>query len=331
MFKMRSAVVASLVPFILVGCAAPQNRTLSPTVAAAIQPLDVQIGIRQPELYAEFEPSNIAAGAAVCGAIPGIGILLAAACGGVMGAMDATVNAQRAKEADELVRPLKDVVVDVKLDDMFTNTISTSLRDGTKWKFSALKLTKTVNDKAYEETFRASTSSAVMFVNVDYRLSTDFSTVEVSALGSVFPRSPAARTAAGKSAELPEQGKGAPLMLAEAAYRADIIYRGTLPAPAQSAGANIEAWKASDGRLLRAALDDGARQVARLLAEDMKREPGVQVPVLGKADLGKGLTGDLLWKDDRAQLVRSPIGALIYKTTVVPGSQAASTSAVASQ
>jgi hypothetical protein len=188
-----------------------------------------------------------------------------------------------------------------------------------------------VDDKAYEEVFRASTSSAVMFVNVDYRLSSDFSTVEVSALGSVFPRSAAARTATGKPAQLPEEAKGRLLLLHEAAYRVDIIYRSALPTPAPGAAANIGTWKADNARLLRAALEDGARQVARLLAEDMQRVPGADRPVLGKADAGKGLMGDLLSKADGAQLIRVPSGAYVYKTTVVPAATQAATGAAALQ
>src|ERR1700712_3763728 len=98
MFTMRRAVLAACIPLVLAGCAgAPRNRGLSPTVAAAIQPVELHVGIKQPELYAEFEHSNVAAGAAACGAVPGIGILLAAACGGAMGAVDSSVNAERAK------------------------------------------------------------------------------------------------------------------------------------------------------------------------------------------------------------------------------------------
>ena len=329
MFDTRRAALVVLIPLVLAGCAAPQNRFLKPEVASAIQPLDVQIGVKQAELYADFERSNIAAGAAACGAVPGLGILLAAACGATMGAMDASVNAERAKVAEGLVRPLKDAVVDVKVDQMLNESFATSLRGVPKMQFSGVKVTKTVDDKAYEGTFRASTSSAVMFVNVDYKMSSDFSTVEVSAVGLIFPRTPSARTAAGMSAQLPDEGKASPLRLTDAAYRADVIYRGALPTPGTASAQNIEAWKADNARLLRSALQDGGKQVARLLAEDMQRGPGKELASLGKADAGKGLMGDVVWAGTGgAQLIRVPSGAFVYKTVVVP--PATQTGAVAS-
>lgn len=330
MFKTRIVVFAALVPLVLHGCAvAPPNRTLSPAVAAAVQPVDVRIGIRQPELYAKFELSAISNGAVACGIVPGIGILLAAACGGLMGAMDATVNAQRAKEADELVRPLKDTVIDVKHDEMFTNSISTSLRGIPSMQYASLQLTKTVDDKAYEEIFRSSSSGAVMFVNLDYHLSIDFSTLEVSAAGLLFPRSVAARTATGKPPQLSEDTKGKPLMAHEAVYRADIVYRASLPKTAETAGGNIEAWKANNGRLLRTALEDGGRQVAQLLAEEMQRAPGAEQTVLGTAEFAKGQTGQVLRSQGATQLFRAPNGALVYKTTVSPPAGQAASAAMA--
>ncbi|GAB3666808.1 hypothetical protein [Ramlibacter alkalitolerans] len=321
---MRRALLAACIPLVLAGCAgAPTTRGMSPSVASAIVPVELHVGIKQPELYAEFEHSNMVAGAAACGAIPGLGILLAAACGGAMGAMDANINAERAKAADETVRPLKDAIVDVKLDQLFNESITNSLRAVPTLKFSGMKFTKTVDGKAYEEVFRASTSAAVMFVNVDYHVAKDFASVEVSARGTVYPRSVGARKAAGKSPELPEQGKGAPLHANERAYQVDIVYRGALPKPG-TAGSNIDEWKSGNARLLRAALEDGAQQVSRLLAEDLQRAPDQERPVLGKVDAAAGVMGDLLARENGSELIRMPTGALLYKTTLAPAPAQAS-------
>jgi hypothetical protein len=95
--------------------------------------------------------------------------------------VDAGINATRAKEAEDAVRPLKDQVVDVNVDRAISEAVQQSLRSVPGMQIAGMTLTKQMNDKAYEETFRAATANAVMFVNIDYHLSTDFSFFEVSA------------------------------------------------------------------------------------------------------------------------------------------------------
>ncbi|WP_151637770.1 hypothetical protein [Noviherbaspirillum aerium] len=313
----RRAVLAALIPIVLVGCAsAPMNRTLNAQLASAIQPLDLHVGIKQHEVYAEFEHSNLGAGAVACGAVPGLGLLLAAACGGALGAMDTSINADRAKVADEMVRPLKDMTVDARFDQLLHDTISKSLQGVPKMQFAHVALTKSVDDKTIEQTFRASTSNAVMFVILDYHLSRDFSSVEVSANGFLYPRSTSARTAAGLSAQSAEEDKGRVLRADQAAYRVEVTYRGVLPSVAPTPEGNIEMWKANNASLLRKAISDGATQVGRLLADDIQRAPGAERVVLGTADAGKGTKGELLATNEGAQLIRIPSGAFVYSTTV---------------
>ncbi|WP_124540132.1 hypothetical protein [Piscinibacter terrae] len=290
---------------------------MSAQVASAIQPVDLRIGIKQSEVYAAFEPSmGGASAAAACGAVPGLGILLAAACGGALGAVDATVNASRAKTADEIVRPLKDETVDAKFDQLLTDAIGKSLQGIPKFQVSGTTLTKTVDPKAYEETFRASTASAVMFVNVDYHVSPDFSTLQVTARGLVYPRSSAARTAAGLAAELPAPGKDPVLAPNTAAYHVDVAYHAKLPVQATAPADYVAAWKADNARLLRAGMNDGAAQVGRLLAEDLQRAPDSQRTVIRKAEPAKGLPGDLLAESNGGQLMLMPGGMLVFKTTL---------------
>ena len=178
--------------------------------------MDVTIGIRQPELYAQFELSTAgAAAAAGCGAIPG--------------AVDAKVNADRAKVAEEIVRPLKDAVVDLTVDRLPT---------------------KTVSDKAYEETFKASEAGSVMFANVEYHLSKDFGSLKVSARSLLFPRS-----AAGLS---------------------------------QESG-------------------------ARLLKEDLERDPTAEPQALSKVELSRGVFADVLAERDGGKLLRMQNGAMLFQ------------------
>lgn len=221
MSRIRRAALPALPSFGLVGCVGlPANQPLKCAVAAAVQPMDVQVGFKQQALYAQFELSTSGSAAAgACGALPGIGILLAAACDGVAGAMDASVNASRAKTADEFVRPLKDAIVDLSFDQLVRDVLIQTLSDPAGTHSGTVAVTKKVEDKAYEQAFRASAAGGVFFINVDDHLSKDFSTLEISTRSQPYPRSAAARTAAGLPAEVPAEDA---LSWKSAAYRNDV-------------------------------------------------------------------------------------------------------------
>ncbi|MGM9488335.1 hypothetical protein [Ideonella sp. YS5] len=310
------AALAALVSFALAGCAGLQpTQNMPRNVAAAVQPVDVNVGIKQPELYAAYEISNAGqAAAAGCGAIPGIGILLAAACGGAAGAIDASVNASRAKAADETIRPLKDEIVDVQFDKAMNDAVADALKNVPGMSVASVVMTKNVDPKAYDAAFQASKSNGVMFVNVDYHISKDFSTLEISARGLLYPRSESARTAAGLPAAVPAEGQGA-LGLQHTAYRANVFFHLTLPVKATEPADFIAAWKADNAKLLRTGLADGTTQVARLLAEDIQRLPGTTPASLGKSEAAPGITADVVAERDGGKLFRYPDGSMHFQVT----------------
>jgi len=147
MFAIRSAVIPVLASFLFAGCThLPATQPVKPEVLSALQPVEVKVGINQPELYAAFVRSTAgASGAAACAAVPGFGILLAAACGGAFGAVDASVNAARAKAAEESVRPLKDELVDVSFDQLMRESITQSLQTVPGMQLESVAITKTVS------------------------------------------------------------------------------------------------------------------------------------------------------------------------------------------
>lgn len=328
MYDVRRAALPALICLALTGCAglAPTQR-MTKDVAAAVQPVEVKIGIKQPELYADFEPSTAGqVAAATCGAIPGLGILLAAACGGVAGAVDASVNAERAKTADEIVRPLKDEVVDVKFDDMMSAALEQALRGVPGMKVSALAVTKTVEPKAYEESFRASTSNGVMFVNIDYRISRDFSTLEISASGQIYPRSAEARKVAGLPEVLPAANEPA-LGLQNSAYRSNVFYHLQVPEKAATPAGHVAEWKADGARLLHLGLKNGTAEVARLLAEDLQRTPAAKEESLPKVDVAPGITAEVLTERNGGKVLRYPDGSLHFNASPLALTTAAATPA----
>jgi uncharacterized UPF0146 family protein len=314
MFAIRSAVIPVLASFVFAGCThLPATQPVKPEVLGALQPVEVKVGITQAELYAAFVRSNAAAtGAAACGAVPGLGILLAAACGGAMGAVDASVNATRAKAAEESVRPLKDELVDVNFDQLMRESLTQSLQSVPNMQLADVAVTKTVTTEAYEKTFKGSTSNAVMFINLDYHLSPDFSTLEVSARGLIYPRGATAR----KAAKLPTALSATPsepaLALQNATYRSNIIYRAKHPASGDDATKNIAAWKADNARLLKVALLDGIAQSTALLASDLQSKHPIYAAATANVDTPLGLKANLVSQRNTGKLLRYPDGSLYF-------------------
>lgn len=332
MFAFRSAAIPVLASFVFAGCThLPATQPVKPEVLGALQPVEVKVGVTQTELYAAFVRSTAAAsGAAACGAVPGLGILLAAACGGAMGAVDASVNAARAKTAEESVRPLKDEIVDLNFDQLMRDSLTQSLQSVPGMQLASVDITKTVTTAAYEKTFKASTSNAVMFINLDYHLSVDFSTLEVSARGLIYPRGTAARTAAKLPPAPPATSSEPALALQNAAYRSSIIYRAKHPGASDDAAKNIAAWKADNARMLKAALQDGIARSAALLASDLQSKHPIYSAATAKVDIPPGLKANLVSQGNTGQLLRYPDGSIHFDAalaSVVALAQAAAPAA----
>lgn len=307
--------LSALVSVSLVGCAiSPGSKPLKPEVKATINPVELYVGIAQPDLYAAFERSTAgAAGAATCGAIPGIGILLAGVCGGAMGSIDAGINASRAKTAEQHVQPLKNAALDIQFDKIFNDGIVQSVKSIPGLEFSNMDFTKTVDQKAYEQTYHAAISNSVMFVTIDYHLSIDFSTLEVSSHALVFPRSADALKAAGFPPDILKQENFT--KVTNAAYRSQLLYRGKLETKAASPAEYVALWSANNAQLLRAGVNDAAGHIARILAAEIQRLPNTERTVLRKEDVGQ-VSFDVLSEDQNGKLLRDFQGRLVFTKTL---------------
>lgn len=304
---------------VLAGCAPmPLTQPVERETLTAMQPVDVRLGVKQPELYAAFVPSNSGqVAAATCGAIPGIGILLAAACGGALGAVDAGINASLAKTAEETVRPLKDQLAELDFNQQMRESVSLALQGVPDMQVEHIELTKEVSDKAYDESFIASQAGSVMFVNVDYHLSPDFSTLLLSTRSFLFPRSAKARVAAKlpQTVEAKTPNNEPATAQKNSVYRASITYRAKLATPSTDVAQNVAAWNEGNGRLLQAAMRDGITQMGRLLADNLQRKYEVNGNVTQvKGD--NGILASQISKGDTGSLLRYPDGSLQFNANL---------------
>ena len=295
------------------GCAVQSKKSLKEGQLAALQPLDVKLGVLRPELSAQFEVSTAGvAGAAACGAIPGIGILLAAACGAAAGSIDASVNAERAKTAEQTILPLKNAVADLDFESLARANVSDGLTTLPSVKVAGVTRVMGVSPAIYEQEFKASTASTVMFITFDYHLTKNFDTFEVTARTHVFPRTPQARAAVAVP-EIPAGSTVSQVATQYAAYNSDIVYSFKLPKPGADNAANVALWQADNGRLLRAAETDGLRQLTAFLMEDLKRvgdlvlsNPNRQV------DVSPGVKAQFVARSDDGEMLRLANGTFLF-------------------
>lgn len=280
MHHFRRVALPALISIALAGCAVqPGAQKDGEQAFQALQPIDVTVGIQQSEPYAGYVVSRTGEAAAnSCAALPGIGLLLAVACGSAGGAVDGKINAERAKAADETIRPVKDQLVDIKFDELVNGALSKELRAMPDTQIARFTTTKNVAANAYEESYRASTANGVMFITVDYHLSRDFRALQVSASSLLYSREEPEQKLAGSSADRLTTTESV-LAIRNAKRRSHVVYELRLPLPVKASPVEcVEAWKADSARALRLGLQNAVIEVARLTAEDLQREPAVKEP-----------------------------------------------------
>jgi hypothetical protein len=282
---------------------------------AIVQPVDVK-GYVEP-LRADFVHSDVGGrGAAACrAAIPGVGILLAALCSGIMGTTESNINTSRSNAAQEMVRPLKEVSDNFAFDRRIRESLMQSLKSAPNIELSDIVVMKVADSKAPGELFMASRAGSVLFTNVNYRLTTEFSALILVMTNTLIPRSDQARVAAGlpdlQSDEKPESF----LATKNAVYRSEIIYRVGLTNPSKEPGENVATWGADGGRLLQAAMIDGIGRTSEVLAEDIQGKYETKPDSESRVNIG-GIRGNLLVQDNAGTLLRTSNGSLLFSANL---------------
>jgi hypothetical protein len=220
----------------------------------------VQNGINK-----EFPLSNT--GAAAAGAvagIPGLGLLLAAAAGAAGGAVDAGVNASRAKTAEEEVQPLRAALVDYNFDQRLKQAVDDKLQTLSWLKAQPTEVVKDPKTKIDA----ASTLEPQLYLLTSYSVAPDFGALHVRVFAQQLPQQPAAPVAKKQNTTTSHPKKAAPI------YRNTILFTAKLPSlTAANNVQRLEAWKAADAETratrIRNILDRAANEIGAALALDM--------------------------------------------------------------
>lgn len=298
--RMRVSSAAVLLPGLLLGACStlPAHQALPAEAQDKIASTDVVLPIHQSEIYV-FVPNSTGGAVAV---------------GGILGAIvDASINDVRTSKAETAVKPLRDALVDYDFDKGMQADLKDALAQDSFLHAENFGVVREVTNDKLDGVLDASKDSTVLFVTVDYRLSNDGDVLDIAATASLFPKDDPL-----KSMVKTASSSGPKTAMANALYRNNFIYELHLPGTTDDRDKNIALWSANNGAATRAALDQGARELAAMVAADLE---GGDQPVAGAAkvttqtptaQIPVDVTGLVVNSDKTGQLVRLDDGTMKY-------------------
>jgi len=245
--------------FCLAACAGiPPHEALPLAARDKISSTEIVMPIKQSEIYVFVPDSQIAAAG-------GGGLLLAL--------IDAGVNDVRTSKAEAAVKPLRDATVDFDFDGTLRDDVKSSLSAVPWLHVSDARVVRDISPDGMDSVFTGSSAGAILFATTDYHLSNDADTLTVTMNASLFGKDAAL-------ADLKAQAKdGAKTQLSNSLYHNTLVYQTTTPATGPGdRNANIAAWSANNGSLMRANLTKAAAKLASMLADDIQQPEGPDVP-----------------------------------------------------
>lgn len=315
--RMRVSPVAILLPGLLLGACStlPLHQPLAPDAQGKIASTDVVLPVHQSEIYV-FVPNSSAGAVAV---------------GGLIGALvDAGINDVRTSKAETAVKPLRDVLVDYSFDSALQADVKQSLGQVAWVHGDDYRVVRDNTPDGLDGVLGASKDSAILFVVSDYRLSNDGDVLDVTTFAKLFPNDDALKSYVQKPDTRTKSADDNTI------YRNMFVYEVRLPGATDDRDKNIAAWSADNGALMRAALDQGAKETAAMLAADIQDgdrpaadatamnldPPATVTPVPG---VPISTSARVVSDDASGRLVRCDDGTLRYAAaTVAPETQPAS-------
>jgi hypothetical protein len=267
----------------------------------------------QTQINKEFVPST--SGAAAAGAVagvPGLGLLLAAAAGGIGGAVDAGVNASRAKKAEEEIKPLRAALADYNFDQALKAAVDNKLQALTWLQAQPSEVAKDPKIKTDEP----SSEAPQLYLVASYSVAPDFGALHVKVQAQQFAKVAATPVSNQKHATTSRKAKAKPI------YKNAVTFTAKLPTSSSSSDTQrLDSWRAADTQTravrVRNALDRAANEIAATLASDMEMDQDSVKKQLANKELAdyreqpKGMVlGKIVAKVDNQTVVRHRDGSL---------------------
>ncbi|MBR9812944.1 hypothetical protein GYB61_03685 [bacterium] len=229
------------------GCATPINQPLTAEATQSVRTSKVVPSVKQSEIGAIIDVQNTGAVMAQFGII---GALIGAA-------VDSSVNASRTKSAEELLKDIRNDLIEFDFYSVYSARIDDSIRRGEVLSASKSEPTKSFNDQALTAIARTADEDAVLYLIGDYNFNASFSAIRTG-IRALLIRSKDAREAGSRK-----------LTVKDAIYRSTIVASVALPAPADEKAANAQRWAENESALVRQALVAGIEKSAKALVLDL--------------------------------------------------------------
>jgi hypothetical protein len=245
------------------GCSGTSPRHDEPDLRTLIQPVEMRVYIPQADLFVRYEASVKAkwVQAGVC-------LLYIGFCPGTIG-LRPLVDSELIKRDDARAGPLKDAVADIPFARRFGDALTAELSSNDMRIEPLVMVRSAAVAGSDEEAFIRSAAGAVVFMNVDYAVSADFSRFELVADATAYPRSEGARRALGLKGDLDDHPERGPILsTANAFYRTTFRYEAPLPSAGKDANGNALQWQGGGGALIREAVTDAIEQATHSVARD---------------------------------------------------------------
>lgn len=158
---------------LLSACTVSPNSFIVPQAKQHIKSTDVFIEVGQQEIIAEIDRSQVA----VAG---GGGLLLAL--------IDVAIDNSRANDAEELIVPIRDALIDVDFAAEFNANLASELTKFSWLNVNHIDLKREVEPYSVAQHYKQTEADAVLVVNAGYALSADFSTLKGQANILLLPK-----------------------------------------------------------------------------------------------------------------------------------------------
>jgi len=285
------SITIAVVAFMFGGCAVQTHLPMTKDAQSKIQSTDVVIGLSQEEIYAEIERSNTSAAV-------GGGLLFAL--------IDSAIESSRSEDAEALVTPIKNSLIDYNFPSEFETALSTELQRLTWLNNTKYQTRKPYSPNDVDSIVQAASADVLLVFNTSYRFSPGFKSLKVSTAVTGYAKSNELQTIAKQSN--PDSEK--PVL-----YMNSFMYSQPIVGEYTNSEDAVKTWSDNNSERVRAALTEGVTELAKMVATDLEiaraqyKDKSLQVGE-GTQVTMDGATGTLVSEDDKRVILRLANGSM---------------------
>jgi hypothetical protein len=294
---MKPKIATTIISFllflsILSSCAPNVHKPLESLAKEQISTTDAYLIIEQQEINANIDQSNVTA----------------AMGGGLIAALiDASINNSRAKEAEKLMKPIRDSLIDFQFDKYLMEQLQKQMSSVEWMNLKSLQLKKDFSEESISGFFKDSSASVVLYVQTNYYLTPDFKDLKVLSKVYMLPNNEELRKFRDVSSDDQLQNS----ILENAIYKNIFEFSDTSDSEIQTKESAISYWSDNNAINTRNCLEKGSFETAKMIVLDLNSDNATAGNVKEqKTFSNEYVSGTVLNEDGERILVRDNSGKL---------------------